>query len=92
MCDSLGRESQVCVRIPLSESRSDDGFLRGHNVYANINCFVPAFPGDAEYPLSKGKPVTRKHRVWIVEDVPSQGELQSASERASPFERTSCLQ
>ena len=39
---------------------------------------MPAFPGDAEYPLPKGKPVTLKHRVWIVEGVPSQEELQAA--------------
>lgn len=49
-----------------------------HNVYANINCFMPTFPGDTEYPLPKGEPVTLKHRVWIVEGVPPHEQLEKA--------------
>ena len=49
-----------------------------HNLYADINCFMPAFPGDHEYRLVKGNPLLLKHRIWIVEGVPSQKALEKA--------------
>jgi hypothetical protein len=70
--------SKTRTSLVLFQHASNPGYPTAHNVYANINCFMPAFPGDAEYPLPKGKPVTLKHRVWIVEGVPSQQELQEA--------------
>ena len=70
--------SKTRTSLVLLQHSSNPGYPTAHNVYANINCFMPAFPGDAEYPLPKGKPVTLKHRVWIVEGVPSQEELQEA--------------
>ena len=70
--------SKTRTSLVLLQHSSNPGYPTAHNVYANINCFMPAFPGDAEYPLPKGKPVTLKHRVWIVEGVPSQEELREA--------------
>jgi len=70
--------SKTRTSLVLLQHSSNPGYPTAHNVYANINCFMPAFPGDAEYPLPKGRPVTLKHRVWIVEGVPSQEELQEA--------------
>jgi hypothetical protein len=72
--------SKTRTSLVLLQHASNPGYPTAHNVYANINCFMPAFPGDAEYPLPKGKPVTLKHRVWIVEGVPSQEALQRAWE------------
>ncbi len=73
-----GRTSLVLLQHP-----SNPGYPSAHNVYANINCFMPAFPGDTEYVLPKGKPVTLRHRVWIAEGVPSDEELQKAWEAYS---------
>ena len=70
--------SKTRTSLVLFQHSSNPGYPTPHNVYANINCFMPAFPGDAEYPLLKGKPVTLKHRVWIVEGVPNQAQLQGA--------------
>jgi len=70
--------SKTRTSLVLLQHSSNPGYPTAHNAYANINCFMPAFPGDAEYPLPKGKPVTLRHRVWIVEGVPSQEELQEA--------------
>lgn len=70
--------SKTRTSLVLLQHSSNPGYPTAHNVYGNINCFMPAFPGDAEYPLPKGKPVTLKHRVWIVEGVPSQKDLQEA--------------
>lgn len=72
--------SKTRTSVVLIQHPSNPGYPTEHNVYAAINCFMPAFPGDAEYPLAKGKPVTLKHRVWIVEGVPSEEELQEAWE------------
>lgn len=72
--------SRTRTSVVLIQHSSNPGYPTVHNVYAAINCFMPAFPGDAEYPLPKGKPVTLRHQVWIVEGVPSQGELQEAWE------------
>jgi hypothetical protein len=33
--------------------------------YASINCVMPAFPGEREVPIPKGKSLTLKHRLWI---------------------------
>jgi len=33
--------------------------------YPGINCVMPAFPGEAEVPIPKGKTLTLKHRLWI---------------------------
>jgi methane monooxygenase PmoA-like len=72
--------SRQRTSVVLIQHSSNPGYPTEHNVYAAINCFMPAFPGDAEYPLAKGKPMTLKHRVWIVEGVPSEEELQEAWE------------
>jgi hypothetical protein len=70
--------SKTRTSLVLFQHSSNPGYPATHNVYANINCFMPAFPGDAEYPLPKGEPVTLKHRVWVLEGVPSRAELQQA--------------
>ncbi len=70
--------SKQRTSLVLFQHSSNPGYPTGHNVYANINCFMPAFPGATEYPLAKGKPLMLKHRVWIVEGVPTQEELQKA--------------
>jgi hypothetical protein len=48
-----------------------------HNVYPNLNCFMPAFPGDSEYRLIKGAPVSLRHRMWITEGVPDQRAIET---------------
>lgn len=63
--------------LVLIQHHENPGYPTAHNVYADINCFMPAFPGDSEFPLRKGVPVTLKHRVWIVEGVPSHEETQT---------------
>jgi len=68
--------SKKRTSLVLFQHPDNPGYPSPHNVYANINCFMPAFPGDVEYPLLKGKPVTLKHRVWLTEGEPSQEELQ----------------
>lgn len=76
---SRGRTSFV-----LFQHRENPGYPSPHNLYANINCFMPAFPGDREYPVRKGAPLLLKHRVWIAAGTPSQEDLQKTWDAYNP--------
>ncbi len=36
-----------------------------HRVYPELNYMMPAFPGEREFPLPKGKTIFLRHRLWI---------------------------
>jgi Family of unknown function (DUF6807) len=74
--------------LVLFQHQNNPEYPSQHNVYANLNCFMPAFPGAREYPLTKKKPLALKHRIWIVEDVPSREALEQAWREYNEQSRT----
>ena len=63
--------------IVLFQHPGNPAYPSVHNVYPELNCFMPAFPGDNECPLPQGQPVLLRHGLWVRKGEASQDELQA---------------
>ncbi len=51
--------------VTILEHPANPGYPSELQAYANINCVMPAFPGDREVPIPNGQTLLLKHRLWI---------------------------
>jgi len=65
----------------LLQHKDNPGFPTEHLIYPNLNCFMPAFPGDQEYAvdtLENADPLNLRHRILLQEGTPMQQSLEQA--------------
>jgi hypothetical protein len=62
----------------LLQNKENPGFPTEHLLYPNLNCFMPAFPGDREHSLVKDEPLVLKHRILLREGTASTESLENA--------------
>jgi len=53
------------VGIAIFEHVSNPLYPNALLQYPDLNYVMPAFPGEREFPLAKGKTLTLRHRLWI---------------------------
>ncbi len=51
--------------LTIFEHVTNPGYPSELKQYPNLNCVMPAFPGEREVPLHKDKWLVLKHRLWI---------------------------
>jgi hypothetical protein len=77
--------------ITMIEGPTNPGWPNAFLTYPNLNCMMPAFPGDREFPLEKAAgpddppSLVLKHRLWIHAGTPTEAMLRTVSEAYRRF-------
>jgi hypothetical protein len=77
--------------ITIIEGRTNPGWPNAFLTYPHLNCGMPAFPGDREYPLEKATEADAepslilKHRLWIHEGSANDSVLRDVVEAYHRF-------
>lgn len=61
--------------LALFESTANQFYPNALLEYPDLNYVMPAFPGEREIPLSRGKTLMLKHRLWIHAGLAAEAEL-----------------